>query len=77
MNEPIISFNAGEFTEKIDIRSDTSKYASGCRKCENLIPIIYGGLERRPGTRYLYKSREAVYWEGSLVTWESAMVTYE
>lgn len=48
-----ISFNAGELTELVDARSDISKYASGCRKCENMIPLDYGCAERRPGLQYI------------------------
>jgi hypothetical protein len=53
MNFPIISLNAGKFTGKIDTRSDTEKYASGCRELQNMIPLIYGPVERRPGTKYI------------------------
>ena len=48
-----ISFNAGELTELVDARSDISKYASGCRKCENMLPLDYGCAERRPGFEYI------------------------
>ncbi len=52
-NIPIISFNAGKMTPLIDARADTEKYASGCRILQNMIPVIYGPVTRRPGTKYI------------------------
>ena len=52
-NIPVISLNAGKLTPLIDVRSDTEKYSSGCRILENMIPLIYGPVTRRPGTKYL------------------------
>lgn len=54
MKESIISFNSGELSPLLDARSDTTKYAAGCRILENMIPLIYGPAERRPGTEYIY-----------------------
>ena len=53
MKNPIVSFNAGELTPKVDARSDIAKYKSGCRTLENMIALIYGPAERRPGTKYI------------------------
>ena len=55
-NIGIVSLNGGEYTPKIDVRSDTEKYVSGCRTCENMIPSIFGGVERRPGTEFIPNS---------------------
>ena len=52
-NISVISFNAGKLTPLIDVRSDTEKYSSGGRILENMIPLIYGPVTRRPGTKYL------------------------
>ena len=52
-NLSVISFNAGKLTPLIDTRADTEKYSSGCRILENMIPLIYGPVTRRPGTKYL------------------------
>ena len=52
-NIPVISLNAGKLTPLIDVRSDTEKYSSGCRILANMIPLIYGPVTRRPGTKYL------------------------
>ena len=55
-NIPITCFNAGELTPQITERVDTEKYSSGCKRMENLIPRIYGGAERRPGTFFVAAS---------------------
>jgi len=57
MNIPIINFNGGELSSLIDVRSDIEKYKSGCRTLENMIPLIYGPSTRRPGTKYIYKTK--------------------
>lgn len=53
MKEPIISFNSGELSPLIDARSDTTKYVAGCRKCRNMLPLVYGCAERRPGLQFI------------------------
>ena len=52
-NYPVISLNAGLLTPLIDARSDVEKYAFGCRICDNMIPLVYGPVTRRPGTKYI------------------------
>ena len=52
-NIAVISFNAGKLTPLIDARSDIEKYSFGCRILDNMIPRIYGAVERRPGTKYI------------------------
>ena len=49
----IVNLNGGEYSPKIDARSDTEKYASGCRTLQNMIPSIFGGTEKRPGTEFI------------------------
>ena len=49
----VINFNSGELSPQIDSRSETKKYAGGCRILENMIPRIYGPATRRPGTEYI------------------------
>ena len=53
MKTAVVNFNGGEFSPKIDARSDTEKYVSGCRTLENMIPLIFGGVEKRPGTEFI------------------------
>ncbi len=50
-NIGVISLNSGKLTPLIDARSDIEKYAAGCRICQNMIPLIYGPVTRRPGTK--------------------------
>lgn len=59
MNIPIISFNGGEYSPLIDVRSDLQKYSSGCRTLQNMIPRIYGNVERRPGTEYIASTKDS------------------
>jgi hypothetical protein len=56
-NRPLTSFNKGVFSPKITERIDTESYASGCKKLENFIPSIYGGVERRPGTIFVAEKK--------------------
>ncbi len=53
MNLAVISLNSGKMTPLIDVRSDIEKYSSGCRILKNMIPLIYGPVTRRPGTKYI------------------------
>ena len=52
-NLPVIAFNKGKLTKLIDARSDVEAYSSGCRILQNTIPLIYGPVTRRPGTKFI------------------------
>lgn len=54
----IQSLNGGELSPLMDFRIDQAKYQSGCRTVENFIPLIYGGVERRPGTKYVATAKD-------------------
>ena len=69
-NRAIVNLNGGEFTPKIDARSDVEKFASGLRDCKNMIPTIFGGVTRRPGTEFISSS-------GVFDTILSALVAYD
>lgn len=58
-NVPLLSFNTGEITPLIDARSDLEKYSAGCRTLVNMIPRIYGGVERRPGAEYIQDAKNS------------------
>lgn len=47
------SFNSGELSPEIDGRTDIGKYASGCSRMENFIPLVQGPARRRAGTRFV------------------------
>ncbi len=76
------TFNSGEITQKIDVRADVEKYGSGCRKLQNMIPTIFGGVEKRPGTEFITNSAAFDAIVGGLVAndnidvcWENNIVT--
>jgi len=58
-NLPVISFNTGLVTPHIDVRSDVEKYSSSCRILENMLPLVYGDVERRPGTKYINTANDS------------------
>jgi hypothetical protein len=47
------SFNAGELSPRLEGRVDIDKYANGCRKLENFIPLVQGGALKRSGFRHI------------------------
>ena len=49
----ICSFNAGELSPKVEVRSDINKYYAGCRTLEGMVPMVQGGTSRMPGTYYV------------------------
>lgn len=53
----LTSFNNGVVTPHIDARSDVDKYASSCRILENMLPWVYGDVERRPGTEFIAEAK--------------------
>jgi len=57
MNVIIHSFNNGVVSKRLDARSDLEKYASSCRRLENMIPLVTGGVTRRPGTRFVKEAK--------------------
>lgn len=52
-NIPIINFSSGELSDEMQARIDLAKYSNGCRILLNWIPLIEGGITRRPGTRFV------------------------
>lgn len=57
---PIItSFNAGELSPQLYGRVDVEKYASGCRKMENFVPLVHGPARRRPGTYFVAEVKDS------------------
>ena len=63
-NIPLLVFNSGELSPKVDARSDfeplvvyIDKYSAGCRTLENMIPTIYGPAVKRPGTIFVKEAK--------------------
>lgn len=59
VSKVIQSFNSGELSPLMDSRIDQDKYNAGCRTLENFIPLIYGGVKRRPGTEFIARQHTA------------------
>lgn len=57
-NIAVTTFNGGVFTPQIDASKQISKYTSGCRRLDNMIPDLYGNATRRPGTVLIAISNE-------------------
>ena len=53
VNPLICDFSAGELSPKMDARADSEIYAKGCKKLENFYVYVHGGVQKRPGTRYV------------------------
>jgi hypothetical protein len=66
------SFNAGELSPLMDARLDQQKYAAGCRTMENMIPLIYGGAQERPGLKYIASQKTASA-KGRVVAFEHSV----
>ena len=46
-------FRSGEMTPGLGARSDLAAYSKGCILMKNCMPLVEGGVERVPGTRFL------------------------
>ncbi len=47
------SFTGGEISPHMYSRVDFAKYQTSLKKCKNFIPLKYGGVDNRPGTKYI------------------------
>ncbi len=47
------SFVSGEFSAKLDGRTDFEKYASGCKTLQNMLVHPQGAAARRVGTQFI------------------------
>jgi hypothetical protein len=57
---PILtSFNAGELSPRLEGRVDIAKYANGCAKLENFLPLVQGGALKRSGTRFVKEVKDS------------------
>lgn len=52
-------FNAGQLSPLMAARSDLSKYANGAENLTNFIPVVQGGLQRRPGTKFAAEVKDS------------------
>ncbi|MDR1127921.1 MAG: hypothetical protein LBL20_01295, partial [Treponema sp.] len=44
------NFSSGEVSPLLAARPDTAPFNTGARKLENFVPLITGGVSKRPGT---------------------------
>lgn len=54
-----VSFNAGEFSPRMEARVDFSKYRNACKRLENFICLPQGGIRRRAGTRFVAEVKDS------------------
>ena len=48
------NFSAGELAPTLYTRTDIQQYANGAKTLKNVIPLVEGGVRKRPGTLYLF-----------------------
>jgi hypothetical protein len=53
------SFVSGEFSAKLDGRTDFEKYSSGCKTMENMLVHPQGASTRRPGTQFISEVKDS------------------
>lgn len=54
-----LSLNAGELSPKLWGRPDLAKFSNGLARCANFIPLVQGGVTRRPGTRFVREVKDS------------------
>lgn len=59
MKNPQFSFTAGELAPGLWARSDLARYATALKTCRNFIVRPQGGVDNRPGTRYIKTIRNS------------------
>lgn len=56
------SFNAGEISERMGGRVDTSIYQNALALCENFVPTAEGPIVKRPGFEYIQPAAPTAAW---------------
>ena len=46
------NFSSGELSPILSTRTDVAQYSNGARTLFNVIPLVEGGVKKRPGTLY-------------------------
>ena len=54
------NFSAGELAPTLYTRTDIQQYANGAKKLTNVIPLVEGGVRKRPGTFFTDTMANAV-----------------
>jgi hypothetical protein len=53
------SFAGGEVAPSLYARTDTTKYATGCRTCRNMMVMRHGGVQNRPGMQFVAELKDS------------------
>ena len=53
------NFSGGEFSPNMEFRVDNQRYATGLKTCLNYIPLLQGGVTRRPGTVFVAEVKDS------------------
>jgi len=53
------NFNAGQLSALVQSRADIDQYKNGVAELTNFIPVIQGGLQRRPGSRFVNEVKDS------------------
>lgn len=51
------SFTGGEISPSLYARVDVAKYTTGLRTCRNMIVLKHGGIQNRPGTKFIGETK--------------------
>ena len=54
------NFSAGELAPTLYTRTDIQQYANGAKTLTNVIPLVEGGVKKRPGTLFLNDASTAI-----------------
>ena len=54
------NFSAGELAPTLYTRTDIQQYSNGAKTLKNVIPLVEGGVRKRPGTIFLSNQNTAV-----------------
>lgn len=46
------NFSSGELSPLLRTRTDVQQYANGAKRLLNCLPLVEGGVRKRPGTKY-------------------------
>ncbi len=51
-------FSGGEFSPLLEGKVESDRYKKSLKKCLNYIPTVQGPLTRRPGTKYVFNTKD-------------------
>ncbi|RZG64146.1 carbohydrate-binding protein [Acinetobacter bouvetii] len=54
------NFSAGELAPALYTRTDIQQYSNGAKTLKNVIPLVEGGVRKRPGTKFIREQPNSV-----------------